>query len=304
MTGGDFVRNVKQVIDLLRQIAEVAPDADTAAAARAGADACRRPVGAGQREEDRLGSAGEVAHAGKLKEVDAREIVEPAADLEVLAKGHEELLVCQPHHLALCVQERRGVVDHAVARAGRLAELLLLGERPHCDQAGQQWRGETALRHRPVGEACACGEVIVVVVDERRIAARKPGGVAADATAKAGILSRPAAVFVAARSGQRARRAEHGLRPDDELRALLFELLRGPLVDEQVVDGQPRVVLLFDADIGLYHAHLKLRRGIDVGVDGAHAEPAAEVNQRQDGCCDEGAARRAVSLGACNEVCA
>ena len=26
MTGGDFVRNVKQTIDLLRQVADVAPD--------------------------------------------------------------------------------------------------------------------------------------------------------------------------------------------------------------------------------------------------------------------------------------
>src|SRR5205085_5642181 len=44
MTGGDFVRNVKQAIDLLRQIAEVAPDPMTAATARAGADACLRGV--------------------------------------------------------------------------------------------------------------------------------------------------------------------------------------------------------------------------------------------------------------------
>jgi ATP-dependent RNA helicase HelY len=44
MTGGDFVRNVKQVIDLLRQIADVAPDPETAATARAGADASRRGV--------------------------------------------------------------------------------------------------------------------------------------------------------------------------------------------------------------------------------------------------------------------
>ncbi len=43
MTGGDFVRNVKQAIDLLRQIAEVA-DAETAAVAHAAADACRRGV--------------------------------------------------------------------------------------------------------------------------------------------------------------------------------------------------------------------------------------------------------------------
>ncbi|MGQ0824719.1 MAG: DEAD/DEAH box helicase [Actinomycetota bacterium] len=44
MTGGDFVRNVKQTIDLLRQIADVAPDPVTAATARAAADACLRGV--------------------------------------------------------------------------------------------------------------------------------------------------------------------------------------------------------------------------------------------------------------------
>ncbi|HEX5614577.1 MAG TPA: DEAD/DEAH box helicase [Acidimicrobiia bacterium] len=44
MTGGDFVRNVKQVIDLLRQVAEVAPDPATAATARRAADACLRGV--------------------------------------------------------------------------------------------------------------------------------------------------------------------------------------------------------------------------------------------------------------------
>ena len=44
MTGGDFVRNVKQVIDLLRQIADVAPEPETAATARAAADLCRRGV--------------------------------------------------------------------------------------------------------------------------------------------------------------------------------------------------------------------------------------------------------------------
>ena len=47
ITGGDFVRNVKQVIDLLRQIAEVAPDAATAATARAGAEAACRGRGRG-----------------------------------------------------------------------------------------------------------------------------------------------------------------------------------------------------------------------------------------------------------------
>lgn len=43
-TGGDFVRNVKQLIDLLRQIGEVAPQAATAEAARRGADALFRGV--------------------------------------------------------------------------------------------------------------------------------------------------------------------------------------------------------------------------------------------------------------------
>ena len=38
MTGGDFVRNVKQTIDLLRQVAEVAPRPETATTARAAAD--------------------------------------------------------------------------------------------------------------------------------------------------------------------------------------------------------------------------------------------------------------------------
>jgi ATP-dependent RNA helicase HelY len=44
LTGGDFVRNVKQCIDLLRQIGDVAPDPTTAATARAAADACSRGV--------------------------------------------------------------------------------------------------------------------------------------------------------------------------------------------------------------------------------------------------------------------
>jgi len=44
MTGGDFVRNVKQTIDLLRQIADVAPTPETAAVAHRAADACLRGV--------------------------------------------------------------------------------------------------------------------------------------------------------------------------------------------------------------------------------------------------------------------
>jgi ATP-dependent RNA helicase HelY len=44
LTGGDFVRNVKQCIDLLRQVAEVAPSETTRATARAAASACFRGV--------------------------------------------------------------------------------------------------------------------------------------------------------------------------------------------------------------------------------------------------------------------
>jgi ATP-dependent RNA helicase HelY len=44
LTGGDFVRNVKQVVDLLRQLALAAPTAETRATAHAAADACFRGV--------------------------------------------------------------------------------------------------------------------------------------------------------------------------------------------------------------------------------------------------------------------
>ena len=44
LTGGDFVRNVKQVVDLLRQVATAAPSAETRATADAAADACFRGV--------------------------------------------------------------------------------------------------------------------------------------------------------------------------------------------------------------------------------------------------------------------
>lgn len=44
VTGGDFVRNIKQCIDLLRQVADVAPDPTTRASARSAADACFRGV--------------------------------------------------------------------------------------------------------------------------------------------------------------------------------------------------------------------------------------------------------------------
>ncbi len=44
LAGGDFVRHVKQCIDLLRQVADVAPETATREAARAAADACFRGV--------------------------------------------------------------------------------------------------------------------------------------------------------------------------------------------------------------------------------------------------------------------
>jgi ATP-dependent RNA helicase HelY len=44
ISGGDFVRNVKQLIDLLRQVGEVAPDPATARAARQAADRVHRGV--------------------------------------------------------------------------------------------------------------------------------------------------------------------------------------------------------------------------------------------------------------------
>ncbi len=44
MTGGDFVRNIKQLIDLLRQVGDVASEPDTARAARSAADSLFRGV--------------------------------------------------------------------------------------------------------------------------------------------------------------------------------------------------------------------------------------------------------------------
>jgi ATP-dependent RNA helicase HelY len=44
VSGGDFVRNVKQLIDLLRQLADVAPDRETRRAARAATDRLFRGV--------------------------------------------------------------------------------------------------------------------------------------------------------------------------------------------------------------------------------------------------------------------
>jgi ATP-dependent RNA helicase HelY len=44
MSGGDFVRNIKQLIDLLRQLGDLAPLPETAAACRSAADRVFRGV--------------------------------------------------------------------------------------------------------------------------------------------------------------------------------------------------------------------------------------------------------------------
>jgi len=58
MTGGDFVRNVKQLIDLLRQVGDVAPRPETASAARKAADALFRGVVAASSTVGTAGGAG------------------------------------------------------------------------------------------------------------------------------------------------------------------------------------------------------------------------------------------------------
>jgi ATP-dependent RNA helicase HelY len=52
VSGGDFVRNVKQLVDLLRQIGDAATNADTSHAARAAADALQRGVVAASTQLD------------------------------------------------------------------------------------------------------------------------------------------------------------------------------------------------------------------------------------------------------------
>jgi len=44
LSGGDFVRNIKQLIDLLRGLGDIAPVTATAARARQAADALHRGV--------------------------------------------------------------------------------------------------------------------------------------------------------------------------------------------------------------------------------------------------------------------
>jgi ATP-dependent RNA helicase HelY len=60
LSGGDFVRNVKQLIDLLRQIGEVAPDEATRATARAASDRLYRGIIAASSEVSGHGEAGSV----------------------------------------------------------------------------------------------------------------------------------------------------------------------------------------------------------------------------------------------------
>jgi ATP-dependent RNA helicase HelY len=58
LSGGDFVRNVKQLIDLLRQIGEVAPQAATRSTARAASDRLYRGIIAASSEVSGHGVAG------------------------------------------------------------------------------------------------------------------------------------------------------------------------------------------------------------------------------------------------------
>jgi ATP-dependent RNA helicase HelY len=67
LSGGDFVRNVKTVIDLLRQIGDIAPNPATERDARAAADALRRGVVAASSNLEDIGddAGGEVGAAGE-----------------------------------------------------------------------------------------------------------------------------------------------------------------------------------------------------------------------------------------------
>jgi ATP-dependent RNA helicase HelY len=70
LSGGDFVRNVKQLVDLLRQIAEVAPGAATRRAAADGAARLFRGVVAassavGDIGDDEPGDQGPIVADGR-----------------------------------------------------------------------------------------------------------------------------------------------------------------------------------------------------------------------------------------------
>ena len=68
MSGGDFVRNVKQLIDLLRQLGQVSPDPATASAARTAADQLLRGVVAASS----VVGTGSASNAGTTGAVGAR----------------------------------------------------------------------------------------------------------------------------------------------------------------------------------------------------------------------------------------
>jgi ATP-dependent RNA helicase HelY len=80
LSGGDFVRNVKQLIDLLRQLADAAPRPETARAARVAADNLFRGV---------VSASSTVRVAGDSDEyfgVDAM-LAPPAEDLRAHPQG-------------------------------------------------------------------------------------------------------------------------------------------------------------------------------------------------------------------------
>jgi hypothetical protein len=83
MTGGDFVRNVKQVIDLLRQLAVVAPTAPTRAAAEAAAHRLLRGVVAASAAV----TIGDVDRSEGEAEVEPVAEPEPGATIRVPAEG-------------------------------------------------------------------------------------------------------------------------------------------------------------------------------------------------------------------------
>jgi ATP-dependent RNA helicase HelY len=75
LSGGDFVRNIKQLIDLLRQIAEVAPDPTTRSTAAAASEALfRGVVAASSTVGDATEDAGDDAdaHLAEARPADAR----------------------------------------------------------------------------------------------------------------------------------------------------------------------------------------------------------------------------------------
>jgi ATP-dependent RNA helicase HelY len=61
LSGGDFVRNVKQLLDLLRQVGDIAPDPETARGARRAADALHRGVVAASSVLEDTGRGAEIS---------------------------------------------------------------------------------------------------------------------------------------------------------------------------------------------------------------------------------------------------